>query len=67
MSAVGIDLMTVDARVVVASLDTYLMRADAVGGIAWDQLPVPMQVARTVARGNMPIRQICRPLGRWSK
>ncbi len=33
MSAVGIDLITVDARVVVASLDTYVGRADAVRSI----------------------------------
>ena len=35
MSAVGIDLLTVDARVVVASLDTYVTRADAVLSIPW--------------------------------
>ena len=35
MSAVGIDLVTVDARVVVASLDTYVTRADAVRSIPW--------------------------------
>ena len=52
MSAVGIDLMTVDARVVVASLHTYLMRAEAVQGITWDQFTVPTQVARTVAAGQ---------------
>jgi gas vesicle structural protein len=35
MSAAGIDLVTVDARVVVASLETYLTRADAVRSIPW--------------------------------
>src|SRR5512140_3256473 len=31
ISLVGIDLITVEARVVVASIDTYLQYADAVG------------------------------------
>jgi hypothetical protein len=31
ISLVGIDLITVEARVVVASIDTYLKSADAVG------------------------------------
>ena len=31
ISLVGIDLITVEARVVVASIDTYLRYADAVG------------------------------------
>jgi gas vesicle structural protein len=31
ISLVGIDLLTVEARVVVASIDTYLKYADAVG------------------------------------
>jgi hypothetical protein len=31
ISLVGIDLITVEARVVVASIDTYLKYADAVG------------------------------------
>lgn len=31
MSLVGIDLITVEERVVVASIDTYLKHADAVG------------------------------------
>ena len=29
----GIDLVEMDARVVVASIDTYLMRADALAGL----------------------------------
>ena len=32
VSLVGIDLITVEARVVVASIDTYLKYAEAVGG-----------------------------------
>jgi len=31
VSLVGIDLLTVEARVVVASIDTYLRYADAIG------------------------------------
>ena len=34
VSLVGIDLITVEARVVVASIDTYLKYSEAVGGIA---------------------------------
>jgi len=33
VSLVGIDLMTIQARVVVASIDTYLQKADAFTGI----------------------------------
>jgi hypothetical protein len=32
VSLVGIDLITVEARVVVASIDTYLKYSDAIGG-----------------------------------
>ena len=34
ISLVGIDLITVEARVVVASIDTYLKYAEAIGTIA---------------------------------
>ena len=34
VSLVGIDLITVEARVVVASIDTYLKYSDAIGGAA---------------------------------
>lgn len=34
VSLVGIDLVTVEARIVVASIDTYLKYSEAVGGIA---------------------------------
>jgi hypothetical protein len=63
ISLVGIDLITVEARVVVASIDTYLKYADAVGltglvsrpqlGAGTEQeLPAetPRRVARTPAR-----------------
>ena len=59
ISLVGIDLITVEARVVVASIDTYLKYADAVGlmGIvSRPQLPgveqpeMPMETTRRVTR-----------------
>jgi hypothetical protein len=34
VSLVGIDLITVEARVVVASIDTYLKYSEAVGGVS---------------------------------
>jgi hypothetical protein len=39
VSLVGIDLITVEARVVVASIDTYLKYSEAVG--AWRPWPSP--------------------------
>ena len=33
VSLVGIDLLTIDARVVVASIETYLQKADAFAGL----------------------------------
>jgi gas vesicle structural protein len=40
VSLVGIDLITVEARVVVASIDTYLKYAEAVGQVATVSRPV---------------------------
>jgi len=40
MSAAGIDLITMDARVVVASLETYVRRDDLVGRVPWCALPM---------------------------
>src|SRR3954470_522564 len=45
VSLVGIDLITVEARVVVASIDTYLKYSEAVGQVA----PVSRPVAVTTA------------------
>jgi gas vesicle structural protein len=59
ISLVGIDLITVEARVVVASIDTYLKYADAVGltglvsrpQLAGAEVPeVVIEPARRVAR-----------------
>ena len=46
VSLVGIDLVTVEARVVVASIDTYLKYSEAVGQVA--------PVARPVDSGRSP-------------
>jgi len=41
VSLVGIDLITVEARVVVASIDTYLKYSEAVGSVAPVSKPAP--------------------------
>jgi len=63
ISLVGIDLITVEARVVVASIDTYLKYADAVGltGLVsrpqlTEEVPeVEVETTRRVAR--TPVRR----------
>lgn len=48
VSLVGIDLITVEARVVVASIDTYLKYSEAVGQVAPVSKPAAMlESART--------------------
>jgi|SRR5205085_8566938 len=51
ISLVGIDLITVEARVVVASIDTYLKYADAVGLVGLVSRP---QLAETTATTTVP-------------
>lgn len=46
VSLVGIDLVTIEARIVVASIDTYLRYSEAVG------LTAPSSRPREVAAGN---------------
>src|ERR1700712_469175 len=46
VSLVGIDLVTVEARIVVASIDTYLKYSEAVG------ITAPMSRPREVSAGN---------------
>jgi hypothetical protein len=41
VSLVGIDLITVEARIVVASIDTYLKYSEAVGQVAPVSKPAP--------------------------
>jgi gas vesicle structural protein len=48
VSLVGIDLITVEARVVVASIDTYLKYSEAVGSVA----PVSKPAALGAADGR---------------
>ena len=43
VSLVGIDLITVEARVVVASIDTYLKYSEAVGTVAPIAKPLPLE------------------------
>ncbi len=64
ISLVGIDLITVEARVVVASIDTYLKYADAVGLVGLvsrPQLPaaeVPeVEIETTRRRTRVPVRR----------
>jgi hypothetical protein len=49
VSLVGIDLITVEARVVVASIDTYLKYSEAVGGVA----PLARPQAELAAHQNV--------------
>ena len=52
ISLVGIDLITVEARIVVASIDTYLKYAEAVGTIA----PIARPVLEAPAEPPLPPR-----------
>jgi hypothetical protein len=56
ISLVGIDLITVEARIVVASIDTYLKYAEAVGITAPVARPVaaPREEPRDAAGGRGP-------------
>jgi hypothetical protein len=63
ISLVGIDLITVEARVVVASIDTYLKYADAVGLMGLVSRPmlpevpaVEVETTRRVSRAPAPRR-----------
>ena len=47
VSLVGIDLITVEARVVVASIDTYLKYSEAVGQVAPVARPVVLEPVRS--------------------
>jgi hypothetical protein len=46
VSLVGIDLITVEARVVVASIDTYLKYSEAVGSVSPVSRPSELPAAR---------------------
>ena len=68
ISLVGIDLITVEARVVVASIDTYLKYADAVGLVGLVSRPQlsgeeeivtaePVETVRRPRRSATPARR----------
>ena len=54
VSLVGIDLVTVEARVVVASIDTYLKYSEAVG------ITTPMSRPREIGTGDADIERLQR-------
>ena len=59
VSLVGIDLITVEARVVVASIDTYLKYSEAVGAASAAARPSLDQTARPydeIAAENVALR-----------
>jgi gas vesicle structural protein len=57
VSLVGIDLITVEARVVVASIDTYLKYAEAVGQVSTVSRPALEQpTTQELAAENVALR-----------
>jgi hypothetical protein len=63
ISLVGIDLITVEARIVVASIDTYLKYAEAVGiaaPVARPPLWAPAEAAAPVERTVVERRETTR-------
>jgi hypothetical protein len=58
VSLVGIDLITVEARVVVASIDTYLRYSEAVGAVAPVARPAALEgrTSEAVLAENVALR-----------
>ncbi len=56
VSLVGIDLITVEARVVVASIDTYLKYSEAVGSVAPVSRPQAELAHQNVIAENAALR-----------
>ena len=58
VSLVGIDLVTVEARIVVASIDTYLKYSEAVGTLEPVARPseLPSRTSGSLAAENMALR-----------
>jgi hypothetical protein len=62
VSLVGIDLLTVEARVVVASIETYLKYSEAIGQVspvsrpAVEEAPAPLMAAPATAARRAPAR-----------
>ena len=69
VSLVGIDLITVEARVVVASIDTYLKYAEAVGQVstasrpAIEAVPAPTPVLEPLTTNEGLLERRARPVG----
>ena len=59
VSLVGIDLITVEARIVVASIDTYLKYSEAVGQVGSVSKPAlePARASDTVLAENAELRR----------
>jgi len=60
VSLVGIDLITVEARIVVASIDTYLKYSEAVGQVGSVSKPAalePVRASETVLAENAALRR----------
>jgi hypothetical protein len=57
VSLVGIDLITVEARVVVASIDTYLKYSEAVGQVAPVSRPVELAARQDIVAENAALRR----------
>ena len=56
VSLVGIDLITVEARVVVASIDTYLKYSEAVGQVAPVSRPAELIAHQNILAENAALR-----------
>ena len=56
VSLVGIDLITVEARVVVASIDTYLKYSEAVSSVAPVSRPGELTAHQNVIAENVALR-----------
>jgi hypothetical protein len=56
VSLVGIDLITVEARIVVASIDTYLKYSEAVGQVPPASRPEVLPATETLAAENAALR-----------
>jgi gas vesicle structural protein len=56
VSLVGIDLITVEARVVVASIETYLKYSEAVGGVGSARPALDGRASEAVLAENASLR-----------
>jgi gas vesicle structural protein len=63
VSLVGIDLLTVEARVVVASIDTYLKYSEAVGNVPTVSRPAGIEQSQhdRVLAENAELRALLKP------